>query len=331
MSNGARIHPVEVDVLPTTNIHRGTVSDVPLDQLDHATLSRKFSRGMDREQEEKVRSGLTLEEVRWSSMRRKIPGMSSIPKNKSKMYVDLDPHTKFMQDLKTYVRQHFHQKECSRFVPAAKQKVRKAKDLKCKCGEILTEHAGMQVAACADLTEQHIVPKEIQDFMGFRNRNEPPPDNIPDLPWDPKTALRTTVTNAYGKINFINVEHIGGKKPAKYIRMTDEDSVEDLIRLMKEFWKIMEPKAPNLVISVVGGAKNFKLDGRMRDTFSTGLIKAAKTTSAWLISSGFNMGVMKSVGQAVRQGQSFSWDNDRMAHVLRCIGIAPWGYVKKRR
>lgn len=94
MSNGARIHPVEVDVLPTTNIHRGTVSDVPLDQLDHATLSRKFSRGMDREQEEKVRSGLTLEEVRWSSMRRKIPGMSSIPKNKSKMYVDLDPHTK---------------------------------------------------------------------------------------------------------------------------------------------------------------------------------------------------------------------------------------------
>lgn len=43
------------------------------------------------------------------------------------------------------------------------------------------------------------------------------------------------------------------------------------------------------------------------------------------------MGVMKAVGQAVRQGQSFAWDNDRMAHVLRCIGIAPWGYVKNRR
>ena len=43
------------------------------------------------------------------------------------------------------------------------------------------------------------------------------------------------------------------------------------------------------------------------------------------------MGVMKSVGQAVRQGQSFCWDNNRMAHVLRCIGIAPWGYVKNRR
>jgi transient receptor potential cation channel subfamily M protein 2 len=55
--------------------------------------------------------------------------------------------------------------------------------------------------------------------------------------------------------------------------MTDEDSVDNLIELMKEHWKIMEPERPNLVISVVGGAKNFKLDGRMRDTFSTGLIK----------------------------------------------------------
>ena len=55
--------------------------------------------------------------------------------------------------------------------------------------------------------------------------------------------------------------------------MTDDDSVDDLIHLMKDFWRIMEPEKPNLVISVVGGAKNFKLDGRMRDTFATGLIK----------------------------------------------------------
>ena len=70
----------------------------------------------------------------------------------------------------------------------------------------------------------------------------------------------------------------------QYIRMTDEDSVEDLIRLMIDFWKIMEPKAPNLVISVVGGAKNFKLDGRMRDTFSTGLIKVINP----LVTNGFS-------------------------------------------
>jgi len=55
--------------------------------------------------------------------------------------------------------------------------------------------------------------------------------------------------------------------------MSDEDSVASLITLMEKHWKIMEPEKPSLVISVVGGAKNFKLDGRMRDTFSTGLIK----------------------------------------------------------
>ena len=55
--------------------------------------------------------------------------------------------------------------------------------------------------------------------------------------------------------------------------MTDDDNVDHLVHLMTEYWKIMEPEKPNLVISVVGGAKNFKLDGRNRDTFATGLIK----------------------------------------------------------
>lgn len=59
-------------------------------------------------------------------------------------------------------------------------------------------------------------------------------------------------------------------------------------------------------------------------------IQASKTTNAWLITSGFNMGCMKEVGLAVREGQSFEWYKDRFAHVLRCIGIAPWGYVKNR-
>jgi hypothetical protein len=46
---------------------------------------------------------------------------------------------------------------------------------------------------------------------------------------------------------------------------------------MEIFWRIMEPKPPNLVISVVGGAKNFVLDGEMRETFSNGIIKVGLT------------------------------------------------------
>lgn len=43
------------------------------------------------------------------------------------------------------------------------------------------------------------------------------------------------------------------------------------------------------------------------------------------------MGVMKAVGQAVHEGQAFLWDDDRMVHLIRCIAIAPWGYVYNRR
>jgi len=42
------------------------------------------------------------------------------------------------------------------------------------------------------------------------------------------------------------------------------------------------------------------------------------------------MGVMKAVGDAVAVGQSYNWDNMNMTHAMRCIGIAPWGYVEQR-
>lgn len=294
---------------------------------------------------ESHRNRMTMEEARWIGVRKKVPGMSSIPKKTharsgTSFYEETeDPYHKKIKEMTTFVRNHFRQKECAHFVPKPGQTTglkaaKRNRDLKCHCGEVLMEHAGMQGPfphfSSADMMLEYLVPKELLGLMTRDCRNEKPPEKIPQLDW-PKESIRTTASCSFGKINFENVEHSGGKKPAKYIRMTDDDSVDNLIDLMVNHWKIMEPERPNLVISVVGGAKNFKLDGRMRDTFSTGLIKAAKTTSAWLISSGFNMGVMKAVGQAVRMGQSFCWDNDRMVHVLRCIGIAPWGYVKNRR
>jgi len=58
--------------------------------------------------------------------------------------------------------------------------------------------------------------------------------------------------------------------------------------------------------------------------------QAAQSTNAWIITSGFNMGVMKAVGDAVAVGQTYNWENMNMTHTLRCIGIAPWGYVERR-
>ena len=40
---------------------------------------------------------------------------------------------------------------------------------------------------------------------------------------------------------------------------------------------------PNLVISVTGGAKSFVLKPRLKEVFRRGLMKAANSTGAWII------------------------------------------------
>lgn len=36
---------------------------------------------------------------------------------------------------------------------------------------------------------------------------------------------------------------------------------------MKNYWKMMEPEKPSLCISVIGGAKNFVLEGHKKEVF----------------------------------------------------------------
>ncbi|KAK2176832.1 hypothetical protein NP493_636g01012 [Ridgeia piscesae] len=100
------------------------------------------------------------------------------------------------------------------------------------------------------------------------------------------------------------------------------------MKMLKKHWHMT---GANLVITVIGGAKNFNLDGKKKEVFNRGLVTAARTTKAWIITSGCNMGVMKAVGDAVQEGQSYSWDKEGMRHTLRCIGIAPWGYIERRQ
>lgn len=56
--------------------------------------------------------------------------------------------------------------------------------------------------------------------------------------------------------------------------------------MLKE-WKMELPK---LVISVHGGIQNFKMPSKLKEIFSQGLVKAAETTGAWIITEGINTG-----------------------------------------
>ncbi|BFY97240.1 hypothetical protein BsWGS_00280 [Bradybaena similaris] len=278
----------------------------------------------------RLSTSYTLEEAYWSDRQRK----AGIVLATQQEPVSEELYRKIQKEQVEFIRKHFKQKECCRFVADPKQfedgKSCTVKALKCHCGESLSMHAGMRGGHSKSPFENcYLLPQEYASK--FTSLEDVLTESLPDTAteWKADNSFKEMPTTAFGKIDF-NVEQIGGKKPAKYIRLSSDDSVDKCLELMKTFWHFTEPEAPKLVISVVGGAKNFKLDGRNRSIFSTGLIKAAKTTKAWLITSGFNMGVMKSVGQAVHEGQTFQWNNNRVSHVLRCIGIAPWGYVKDR-
>uniref|UniRef100_A0A7N8XKB4 Transient receptor potential cation channel, subfamily M, member 2 n=1 Tax=Mastacembelus armatus TaxID=205130 RepID=A0A7N8XKB4_9TELE len=115
-----------------------------------------------------------------------------------------------------------------------------------------------------------------------------------------------------------------GQKPGKYARVSTNTSPDILYQLLTEQWKL---SPPNLLISVTGGAKDFYLKARLKNMFRRGLIKVAQTTGAWIITGGTHVGVMKHVGQAVRDNVlSCSSTQGRVV----AIGVATWGIIHNR-
>ena len=53
--------------------------------------------------------------------------------------------------------------------------------------------------------------------------------------------------------------------------------MKPVLRLLTHYWKLLEPKRPHLVLSVIGGAKNFRLDSKKKETFIKGLLKVKNT------------------------------------------------------
>lgn len=74
----------------------------------------------------------------------------------------------------------------------------------------------------------------------------------------------------------------------QYIRTSYDTKLDQLLQLMVKEWQMELPK---LVISVHGGNQNFKLPSKLKQLFSKGLVKAAETTGAWILTEGINTGI----------------------------------------
>ena len=95
----------------------------------------------------------------------------------------------------------------------------------------------------------------------------------------PCSNIQEFSTNAYGRIEF---EGMHASKLAKYLRLADNSTMASVKEFLCDYWHLTSPR-PHLALSIVGGAKNFKLDGRKKETFKRGLIAAGQATNAWVL------------------------------------------------
>ena len=64
----------------------------------------------------------------------------------------------------------------------------------------------------------------------------------------------------------------------------DRHLIYKTIEFLYTKWKLEKPQ---LILSVTGGAKNFSLPTKMKNAFKRGLVKAAESTNAWIITGNF--------------------------------------------
>ncbi|KAG5335546.1 TRPCG protein, partial [Acromyrmex charruanus] len=105
-----------------------------------------------------------------------------------------------------------------------------------------------------------------------------------------------------------------------YVRLAHDTRPEPIVQLLCREWNLGLPK---LLITVHGGRSNFELQPNLKKVLRKGLLKAAKTTGAWIFTGGTNTGVTRQVGDALLLERS-----QRQGRVVS-IGIAPWGILDK--
>uniref|UniRef100_A0A8C3E841 non-specific serine/threonine protein kinase n=1 Tax=Corvus moneduloides TaxID=1196302 RepID=A0A8C3E841_CORMO len=206
---------------------------------------------------------------------------------------------------KSWIENTFTKRECVYIIPSSKDPHSILDDLagcRCCCGRLVRQHACFTAS----------LAMKYSDVKLGENYNQ----EIEE--WSVEKHTEQTSTDAYGVINFQGGSH---SYRAKYVRLSYDTKPEAILQLMLKEWQMELPK---LVISVHGGMQKFELHPRIKQLLGKGLIKAAVTTGAWIITGGVNTGVAKHVGDALREHAS------RSSRKICTIGIAPWGVIENR-
>ncbi|KAH3781577.1 transient receptor potential cation channel subfamily M member-like 2 isoform X2 [Dreissena polymorpha] len=170
---------------------------------------------------------------------------------------------------------------------------------------------------------------------------EPGPVDAPDLADLRRYSLNTQDSGIFanapikcGNFEIVQDPRDLRNKPKKHYLCVDNDvSLPAVTEFMANFWGL---RNPNIVLSVISNEDHFKpwKNQKLRDDLQKGIIKALNTTNMWIITHGFNNGVAKLIGEAVKeynieQQNSRIVSNqylslaERMKRRLPVIGIVP--------
>uniref|UniRef100_A0A8C2PT06 Transient receptor potential cation channel, subfamily M, member 1b n=1 Tax=Cyprinus carpio TaxID=7962 RepID=A0A8C2PT06_CYPCA len=202
----------------------------------------------------------------------------------------------YLMGQKAWIEKTFNKRECIHIFPA--------KDpTRCACGYLVTQHTAIAAGAVTNK------PSEENKLVQV----DPPQEK-----WSVVKHTQTVPTDAYGTIEF---QGGGFINKAMYIRVSYDTKPDSLLHLMVKEWQL---ELPTLLISVHGGLQNFDLQPKLKQVFGKGLIKAAVTTGAWIFTGGVSTGVIRHVGDALKDHSSKSRGK------VCAIGIAPWGILESK-
>uniref|UniRef100_A0AAQ5Y3Z2 Transient receptor potential cation channel, subfamily M, member 3 n=1 Tax=Amphiprion ocellaris TaxID=80972 RepID=A0AAQ5Y3Z2_AMPOC len=204
---------------------------------------------------------------------------------------------------KSWIERAFSKRECVHIIVSCDTHCYFLISFRCCCGRLIGQHVGL--------------PPGISSSQNDKAERLAKNDSLSEK-WSISKHTQLSPTDAFGTIEFQGGGH---SNKAMYVRVSYDTKPDLLLHLMTKEWQLDLPK---LLISVHGGLQNFELQPKLKQVFGKGLIKAAMTTGAWIFTGGVNTGVIRHVGDALKDHASKSRGK------ICTIGIAPWGIVENQ-
>ncbi|CAF0985839.1 unnamed protein product [Adineta steineri] len=113
-----------------------------------------------------------------------------------------------------------------------------------------------------------------------------------------------------------------GSIGCKYIRIDKQSRMGPIYQLLISDCRRTKP---SLILSVYGGAKYFTMTEKMEKEIIRGIIDAAATSNAWILSTGINNGVSKLIGEGISHYRLLKANPNKII----CIGLTKWGTINE--